>query len=137
MKHDTSKWEMVVHARSGRVEGSELILEDMGQHVSLISVAKPRKVSTVPIADVVKDWDRLFEKNEPNATLIFYTNGHKQKEQVIVLKKPKFDGKRLVFTFEPLSAPYQGSFEDAILYVDPFGISLADWCKKYPVGCGG
>ena len=114
----SDKWELVIHARGGQIENTRLVLEDLGQHVSAFTVGKPRKVVTVPLQDLVSEWDKLFGSSEPNATLTMRTAQGEQKEQVVILKKPQLLGGQLIFTVEQKSGSVEGPFSDAVLFVD-------------------
>ena len=114
----SEKWEMVIHARGGRIESTRLVLEDMGQYVSAFTVGKPRKVVSVPLRNLVSEWGKLFASSEPNATLSMRTAQGEQKEQVIILKKPQLLGGQLIFSIEQKSGQLQVEFKDAVLYVD-------------------
>ena len=123
------KWEMVIHARGGRIENTRLVLEDIDQYVSAFTVGKPRKVVSVPLQDLVSEWDKLFANSEPNATLSMRTAQKEQKEQVVILKKPQLVGGQLIFAIEQKSGQVQGAFTDALLFVDILG------CYPIPEGC--
>ena len=127
----SEKWEMVIHARGGRIESTRLVLEDMDQYVSAFTVGKPRKAVLVPLQDMVSEWDKLFASSEPNATLSMRTAQKEQKEQVVILKKPQLVNGQLIFTIEQKSGQLQGEFTDAVLFVDEASNTSYDCKNRY------
>ena len=128
----SEKWEMVIHARGGRIENTRLVLEDTDQHVIAFTVGTPRKVVSVPLQDIVSEWDKLFASSEPNATLSMRTAQKEQKEQVVILKKPQLVDGQLIFSIEQKGDLIEGTFSDAVLFIDatktcPSGANVF-WC---------
>ena len=119
----SEKWEMVIHARGGQIEQTRLVLDDIDQYVSVFTVGTPRKVVSVPLQDIVSEWDKLFASSEPNATLSIRTAQKEQKEQVVILKKPQLSDQQLTFMVEQQGGRLEGPFADATLFVD--GIDAA------------
>ena len=114
----TAKWEMVIHARGGRIENNRLLLEDSDQHAVLFTVGKPRKVRSIPLKVLVEQWDNFFATSDPNATVSIVTRDGDQREQVMILKRPKLMGNMLEFSIKPLNSVYEGQFGEAVIYID-------------------
>ena len=116
----SEKWEMVIHARGAQIEATRLALNDVDQYVSAFTVDTPRKVVSVPLQDIVSEWDKLFASSEPNATLSMRTAQKEQKQQVVILKKPQLVDGQLIFAIEQKRDMIEGTFSDVVLFIDNY-----------------
>ena len=135
----SEKWEMVIHARGGWIENARLVLEDADQYVSAFTVGKPRKAVSFPLRSIVSEWDKLFGKSEPNATLSIRTSEKVQKEQVVILKKPQLVDGRLIFIIEQKAGRVEETFSDAVLFIDAidFTTNCGPLWGGNPLSCHG
>ena len=125
-----SKWEIVIHSRGGQIENNRLILEDLDQYITLFSVGKPRYTRSVPVQSLIEEWDNIFATSEPNATVSIVTKDGEQREQVMILKKPRLVDNKLEFSIDPLNSTYQGVFDEAVVFIDSSNL----WGNPYPSG---
>ena len=132
----SEKWEMVIHARGGQIENTRLVFDNADQYVSAFTVGKPRKIVSVPLQDIVSEWDQLFASSEPNATLSMRTAQKEQKQQVVILKKPQLLDGQLIFTIEQKNGRVQSEFTDAVLFIDTLMLEQGQPCT-YSEGCVG
>ena len=123
----SKKWELVIHARGGQIENTRLVLDDADQYAIAFTEAEPRKAVSVPLKDIVSLWDTIFSKNAPNAILSIRTVKNEQKEQEVILKKPRLSDNRLTFTIAQRGDRFEGQFTDAVLFVDASTFVCTHW----------
>ncbi len=126
----------VLNARGAMLEGTTLTLEGIAP-VAIVFADRPvRAAGHVLTRHLIAEWDSgqdSFGRDPPNATIsVIAADGTAARDAVVVLKAPKLEGDRLVFTVQVLEGSLAGATGPASVFIDglwwhwhPFGFGLA------------
>lgn len=119
-------WLIVLNARGAKLAGQTLTLEGAQPSAILFSDRPVRSAGHMPTSEVVDLWKTgSFAKVPPNATVsAFSKDGNSVSDVVLVLKKPRADGDKLVFDVDVLEGELGKADGPVSVFIDTiwFGV---------------
>lgn len=119
-------WLIVLNARGAKLAGQTLTLEGAQPSAILFSDRPVRSAGHMPTAEVVDLWKTgSFARVPPNATVsAFAKDGNSVSDAVVVLKKARAEGDRLVFEVDVLEGELGKADGPAAVFIDTiwFGV---------------
>jgi hypothetical protein len=118
---------IVMNARGATLQGTQLTLAGVAPNSIVFADRPVRAAGHSLTTDLLEEWSPSNESNDsfakepPNATVsVFNKDGSKIKDAVVVLKKVKPEGDRLIFDVDVLEGDLTGADGPAALFIDRF-----------------
>jgi len=114
----------VLNSRGATLQGDTLTLTGVSPNSIIFADRPVRSAGHQPTADVIAEWgsgDDSFAKNPPNATVSVLSRDGSVKDAVVVLKNPKLDGDKLIFSVQTLEGDLAGGDGAAAIFIDIIG----------------
>src|SRR6266446_3190314 len=114
----------VLNSRGATLQGDTLTLTGVSPSSIIFADRPVRSAGHQSTADVIAEWgsgDDSFTKNPPNATVSVLSKDGLVKDAVVVLKNPKLDGDKLIFSVQTLEGDLAGGDGAAAIFIDIIG----------------
>ncbi|WP_246787800.1 hypothetical protein [Bradyrhizobium sp. CCBAU 53421] len=116
---------IVLNSRGATLQGDSLVLTGIMPNSIIFADRPVRAAGHQLTADIVADWGTgkdSFASDPPNATVsAFNSKDGTVKDAVVVLKNPKLDGDKLIFTVQTLEGDLTGADGAASIFIDIIG----------------
>ena len=116
---------IVLNSRGATLQGDSLVLTGITPNSIIFADRPVRAAGHQLTADIIADWATgkdSFASDPPNATVsAFNSKDGSVKDAVVVLKNPKLDGDKLVFTVQTLEGDLTGADGAASIFIDIIG----------------
>ena len=116
---------IVLNSRSATLQGDSLVLTGVTPNSIIFADRPVRAAGHQLTADIIADWSTgkdSFASDPPNATVsAFNAKDGSVKDAVVVLKNPKLDGDKLIFTVQTLEGDLTGADGAASIFIDIIG----------------
>jgi hypothetical protein len=116
---------IVLNSRGATLQGDSLVLTGVTPNSIIFADRPVRAAGHQLTADIIADWGTgkdSFASDPPNATVsAFNSKDGSVKDAVVVLKNPKLDGDKLVFTVQTLEGDLTGADGAASIFIDIIG----------------
>jgi hypothetical protein len=120
---------IVMNSRGATLQGDTLTLTGVMPNSIVFADRPVRAAGHVLTSHLIADWgvstpgNESFAKDPPNATVsVFNKDGATVKDAVVVLKNPKLEGDKLIFTVQVLEGDLTGGDGAASIFIDIFGV---------------
>lgn len=114
----------VLNSGGAKLSGNLLTMSDVAPNSIVFADRPVRAAGHVLTKEFIKQWDEgndSFAKDPPNATIsVLNSDGSAIEDAVVVLKKPKLDGKTLTFDVTVLEGSLSKADGPASLFIDWF-----------------
>ena len=116
---------IVLNSRGATLQGDSLVLTGVTPNSIIFADRPVRAAGHQLTADIIAEWGTgkdSFASDPPNATVsAFNSKDGSVKDAVVVLKNPKLDGDKLVFTVQTLEGDLTGADGAASIFIDIIG----------------
>src|SRR5262245_38008406 len=114
----------VLNSGGAKLEGNMLTMSSIAPNSIVFADRPVRAAGHVLTKEFIKQWDEgndSFAKDPPNATIsVLNSDGSAIEDAVVVLKKPKLEGKQLTFEVTVLEGGLSKADGPASLFIDWF-----------------
>jgi hypothetical protein len=117
---------IVMNARGATLTDDTLTLEGVAPNLIIFADRPVRSAGHMLLSHMVEDWavgSDNFGEEPPNATVsVFSETGDTVTDAVVVLKSPKLEADKLIFTVDVLEGDLQNATGAAAVFVDILGV---------------